>query len=106
MVISLAFRCFLISAAFSAPLHPLINIGPADHPPNPSGSLQSGPVTSGVRTRTGDLGLMNPALYQLSYAAAHGIYDYTMIGVKWANGKNQRLEGPGGEVAGIRLAEG
>ena len=24
---------------------------------------------SGVRTRTGDLGLMNPALYQLSYAA-------------------------------------
>ena len=49
---------------------------------------------------------MNPALYQLSYAAAHGIYDYTMIGVKWANGKNQRLEGPGGEVAGIRLAEG
>ena len=28
-----------------------------------------GETISGVRTRTGDLGLMNPALYQLSYAA-------------------------------------
>ncbi len=36
---------------------------------------------------------MNPALYQLSYAAAHGIYNYTMIGVKWANGKNRRRRG-------------
>ncbi len=30
---------------------------------------------------------MNPALYQLSYAAALGTNKYTIIGVIWANGK-------------------